>query len=368
MPEGIRPRDKALPTMRGSAAPAGERGILVKLEFFLPILVTCFALLPLRAQAKEQTYLVQPGDSVAEIADHFGVSQSELMEVNDIRDPLALRPGQTLTIPDQLRYGSRGHMIQAGDTLVAIAKRYKVSTKALAELNKLEQSTPLSIGRTLLIPDTQSGLRAKGATKGRGRQPVVLMRIQSGQSAKVLLTNKSGSVNQKGRKVLSQLAAPRARVSKSGVKGKQPRGMLLHPRLVQLLSRVSERFPGRAIQIVSGYRPHRRGKNRSKHAEGRALDFRVEGVANRELYEFIKTLPKTGAGYYPNSTFVHLDTRDISVTWTDYAGPGESARYGKAGASGDFEAMSDAESHFEDAADSSDAHPSSAPSAVQIEP
>ena len=60
---------------------------------------------------------------------------------------------------------------------------------------------------------------------------------------------------------------------------------------------------------------------------GQALDFRVSNVSNKELYAFIKTLPGTGTGYYPNSVFVHLDVRDRSYTWTDVSKPGEAARY-----------------------------------------
>ena len=43
------------------------------------------------------------------------------------------------------------------------------------------------------------------------------------------------------------------------------------------------------------------------------------------------TLPNAGVGYYPNSVFVHLDTRDANegaAFWTDFSGPGETPRYG----------------------------------------
>ena len=42
-------------------------------------------------------------------------------------------------------------------------------------------------------------------------------------------------------------------------------------------------------------------------------------------------LPDAGVGYYPNSVFVHLDTRDAQeggAFWTDYSGPGEAPWYG----------------------------------------
>jgi hypothetical protein len=81
------------------------------------------------------------------------------------------------------------------------------------------------------------------------------------------------------------------------------------------------------ISIVSGYRPTSAG---SFHATGQALDFHLEGVPNEALVEFCKTLENTGCGYYPNSSFVHVDVRAPGtghVAWIDASGPGEPARY-----------------------------------------
>jgi hypothetical protein len=63
--------------------------------------------------------------------------------------------------------------------------------------------------------------------------------------------------------------------------------------------------------------------------KGLACDFRVEGIKTTELRDYLrKTFEKVGVGYYPNSTFVHLDVRkDRSAFWIDYSGPGERAVY-----------------------------------------
>jgi len=42
-----------------------------------------------------------------------------------------------------------------------------------------------------------------------------------------------------------------------------------------------------------------------------------------------------GVGYYPNSVFIHLDSRDRDGYWIDYSRPGEKAIYGKAGMTAD---------------------------------
>jgi len=102
----------------------------------------------------------------------------------------------------------------------------------------------------------------------------------------------------------------------------------LHPRLLTLLQAIVEHFPGRTIEIVSGYRP---GTSASRHAHARALDLRLVGVGHEALRDFARRLPGAGVGFYPNSVFIHLDVRDDdegSAFWTDYSGPGETPRYG----------------------------------------
>jgi len=43
--------------------------------------------------------------------------------------------------------------------------------------------------------------------------------------------------------------------------------------------------------------------------------------------DFCRTLGTVGVGYYPNSSFVHLDVRDVPTYWIDYSGPGQAPRY-----------------------------------------
>lgn len=46
-----------------------------------------------------ETYTVQPGDSVSQIADAFGISLSSIIGANDLSDPSTVQPGQKLVIP-----------------------------------------------------------------------------------------------------------------------------------------------------------------------------------------------------------------------------------------------------------------------------
>jgi uncharacterized protein YcbK (DUF882 family) len=113
-------------------------------------------------------------------------------------------------------------------------------------------------------------------------------------------------------------------------------GVFLSSDLIRNIAAVANHFPGRTIEVISTQRdPAWVRKQRtepknyrpSKHVQGKAIDFRVRGVPNRSLYEFLKTLPNIGAGFYPNSVFCHLDTRASSYFWIDLSGKGEESNY-----------------------------------------
>ncbi len=110
-----------------------------------------------------------------------------------------------------------------------------------------------------------------------------------------------------------------------------PRSGIDHPihwRLATLLVAVAAHFPGATLQVVSGFRARSRHTLRSRHTRGRALDFRVPGVPNRALVDLLRrSFRGVGVGYYPNSTFVHLDVREHDAVWVDYSGPGEAPCY-----------------------------------------
>jgi uncharacterized protein YcbK (DUF882 family) len=104
----------------------------------------------------------------------------------------------------------------------------------------------------------------------------------------------------------------------------------MNPRLLHLVFETGRHWPGRRVEVVSGYRHPNVAKNpHSPHMKGLACDFRVVGVKNTELRDYLRrAFPHVGVGYYPNSSFVHLDVRNgPSAFWIDYSGPGENALY-----------------------------------------
>ena len=104
----------------------------------------------------------------------------------------------------------------------------------------------------------------------------------------------------------------------------------IDPRLPRLMYQTGRHFAGHRLEVISGYRSPKVARNpRSPHKLGLACDFRIAGVSNAVLRDFLRsTFDHVGVGFYPNSFFVHLDVRKgPSAFWIDYSGPGEGAAY-----------------------------------------
>src|SRR5439155_10479559 len=99
----------------------------------------------------------------------------------------------------------------------------------------------------------------------------------------------------------------------------------------------SNHFGSRRIEVISGFRPYTPTQHttHSNHNIGNAIDFRVVGVPNEVVRDFCRSLKNTGCGYYPNSTFVHMDARTSPAFWVDYSRPGEPPRYNAANVDAD---------------------------------
>ncbi len=102
-----------------------------------------------------QTYTVKPGDTLYGISNQFGVSVTELAELNNIKGS-SLPVGKVLSIP--INGGTNPnnmfmYTIKKGDTLYSIATKYNTTPQKIIDLNYLK-STILQIGQTLRIPET----------------------------------------------------------------------------------------------------------------------------------------------------------------------------------------------------------------------
>lgn len=272
-----------------------------------------------------QMHEIKAGETLGQIAQAYSVSLTDLMTANDIDNPDKIFFGQKLLLPGDPKHGiltKRGVKLKVpkGFTLNRIAALYEISPKDIIRANRLRNPDLLHEGAELLIPGAKRIVELVPPPPCY-KNPVTLYRVRTDETLEMPLEFCSGKANTNGIKQLSELTRY---VSKNI-------DMDLHPRLLNLLQRVADHYPGKRIEIISGQRPKATDGHESYHAKGRALDFRVQGVSNRSLSNYVRTFDKVGVGYYPNSVFIHMDTRDKSAYWIDYSSPGEKAIYGRKG-------------------------------------
>lgn len=102
-----------------------------------------------------QTYTVKSGDTLYGISNQFGVSATELAQINNV-NANTLQIGQVLNIPTKTGTNPDNlftYTVKKGDSLYSIARVYKTSVDELKKLNNLKTNS-LSIGQTLRVPET----------------------------------------------------------------------------------------------------------------------------------------------------------------------------------------------------------------------
>ena len=96
-----------------------------------------------------ELYQVKSGDTLYSIANKYGISVNELKTINNLNsDNLSI--GQLLNVPSGLSLVN-SYIVERGDTLYSIAKKFDISVNKLKEYNNLT-SNLLNIGQKILIP------------------------------------------------------------------------------------------------------------------------------------------------------------------------------------------------------------------------
>jgi len=111
------------------------------------------------------SYTVGRGETLSTVAEKFGIPTALLLSLNGLNWNSILHEGQIVkltTAPGKekgmapARAGEQRHQVRTGETLAAVAERYGISISALAEANKLQPSDQIFPGESLVIPGTRT--------------------------------------------------------------------------------------------------------------------------------------------------------------------------------------------------------------------
>jgi len=118
------------------------------------------------------TYQVQAGDTVQSIAGRFGLQPTTIVWSNPEveKAPDILRIGQELVI---LPVDGVYHTVAAGESLTAIAEKYKASVDAILNCpyNQLPEDSGLQVGTKLIVPGGTKPYTARTVTTYVGPAP-----------------------------------------------------------------------------------------------------------------------------------------------------------------------------------------------------
>jgi len=95
-------------------------------------------------------YVVQPGDTVGVIARRFGISANTLLAANGLTARSYIQPGQSLKV---LPYDGILYKVKSGDTVAKIAQTYSTETAKVLEANGLASASALKVGSEIILPD-----------------------------------------------------------------------------------------------------------------------------------------------------------------------------------------------------------------------
>jgi LysM repeat protein len=128
---------------------------------------------PVERATRPDSYRVQAGDTLTDIANKFNLSLSELAKYNNLPVNYSVRTGQNLwLIPDKMSAASKQaasnyrkptsqvntskYTVRSGDTLLGIADKLNVSAQDIAELNDFNTDYRVQLGQTILVPTTKA--------------------------------------------------------------------------------------------------------------------------------------------------------------------------------------------------------------------
>jgi LysM repeat protein len=114
------------------------------------------------ASSGSGNYTVKPGETLSEIAERHGTSVDRLMQLNNLGSAKDLWAGSRIQVPGAsparpasaaapLNRNARDHKVQPGETLSEIADRYGISMDRLISLNGLKEPNDLQAGSTLRL-------------------------------------------------------------------------------------------------------------------------------------------------------------------------------------------------------------------------
>lgn len=109
-----------------------------------------------------ETVMVDRGDTLYSISRRYGLPLRDVIDANNLKPPYTLKVGQVLRLPV-----STYHIVARGDTLYSISRQYGVDVNSLKRVNGLSYPYTLAIGQKIMLQGSTAAQPAQKATARR---------------------------------------------------------------------------------------------------------------------------------------------------------------------------------------------------------
>ena len=139
----------------------------------LAIVLACMgAVVSIQQASAYEVHIVQPGETLSEIAQRYGTSVYELLQLNSLNDANFVWYGQRLLIDSggagagvpRAAGNSEVYVVQGGDSLTKIAKRFGFNVRELAQFNGISPLRWLYRGQVLRLPNSPAPVQLAPAS------------------------------------------------------------------------------------------------------------------------------------------------------------------------------------------------------------
>ncbi len=105
---------------------------------------------------KGVSYTVKSGDTLSAIAAKYKTTVNDLVKINGIKDPNLIRVGQKIKLPGSAPAKASTqkavyHTVKRGDTVSALAVKYKVTQAQIKSWNNLKDINKINVGQKLRV-------------------------------------------------------------------------------------------------------------------------------------------------------------------------------------------------------------------------
>ncbi|UOF02734.1 LysM peptidoglycan-binding domain-containing protein [Bdellovibrio reynosensis] len=137
-----------------------------------------------------QVYRIRRGDTLSTVARRYRTTVAYLRDLNDISRRKALRVGMRIYVPDRTPLKERSslrtstvakksapavtvssdgryYIVQSGDSLFTIARKYSTSVSELQRLNAIKRGRTLKVGMKIKIPSPDNNSSAREVSKSK---------------------------------------------------------------------------------------------------------------------------------------------------------------------------------------------------------